>query len=129
MGRPWALISFGIGLIAASLSYLLAFTRFISYTEVIPLTIAVMGMWLLLQSLVKGLHPAVGEMSALTTAGWGLLVLAIGIVGDLSVRGYPVGVLFAGLAILLGGLTVLAAFLMWIRRPAIRRVEEEKPQG
>ncbi len=65
---------------------------------------------------MKQLSPAPGEMESIITIGWGVLILAIGIIGDLNTRGYPLAILLAAFTILLGAFAVLAALKMWKRR-------------
>jgi hypothetical protein len=113
VGRPWGLLSLGVAIIAGSLSYLSASLNIISYSEVLPSTLAITGAWLLLQSLIKKLFPEAWEVEAEITAGWGIIVSAAGLAGFLNVRGVPLNILMAGLAAVVGFLAVLAALRTW----------------
>ncbi len=112
MGRPWSLVTAGAVMAGVGASYICAYVGYISYGEVLPMTAIVLGFSLLLEGVVKELHPTPGEMESVATLGWGILILAIGIIGDLSARGYPLTVLLAAFTILLGALAVFSALRM-----------------
>jgi len=116
MGRPWALVSTGVVMILGVFFYLLATMGLVFLAEVPMLTLSGLGLWLLAVSGVKSMEPAVGEMDASTTAGWGALILTVGALGTLSVRGYPLNILIIGFAIFLGILIIFAAVKMWPRK-------------
>jgi hypothetical protein len=77
------------------------------------LTFAGMGVWLLVMSGMKILEPIGEEIQAPIIAGWGVILLMLGLVGTLSVRGYSLGVLMAGFGMVLGLLIVYAASRTW----------------
>jgi hypothetical protein len=120
MGRPWALISAGVVVILGALFYLLSIMGLSSLAEVPMLTLSGLGVWLLVVSGMKSMEPTKDEVEASMTAGGGALILTIGVVGALSVRGYPLGILIAGFGIVLGFLIVFAALRVWPRRAAVQ---------
>ena len=102
-----------------------AYLGYSAYSEVLPVAAIIVGVWLLLEGAVKQASPAPGEMECILTLGWGVLILAIGIIGDLNARGYPLAILLAAFAILLGALAVLAALRMWTRRtPRTEKIKQ-----
>jgi len=125
MGRPWGLMTAGVAIIGGGIAYVSAFFGYSAYSEVLPVAAIIVGAWLLLEGAVKQTTPAPGEMESILTVGWGVLILAIGIIGDLNVRGYPLAILLAAFAILLGVLAVLAALRMWERRtPRAEKIKQ-----
>ncbi len=84
------------------------------------LAIAGLGVFLLAVASIKNQEPIAGEMEASITAGWGTLLLAIGAVGDLSVRGFPISILLIILALVFGILMIFAALRMWPKRAAVQ---------
>jgi hypothetical protein len=88
----------------------------LALVEVPMLTIAGLGVFLLAVAGIKNQGPIAGEMEASITAGWGILLLAIGAVGDLSVRGFPISILLIILALVFGLLMIIAAMRMWPKR-------------
>jgi hypothetical protein len=119
MGRPWGLVSAGVVVVLSALFYLLSIIGLISLAEVPMLALAGLGVWLLVVSGMKSMEPAAGELEASITAGWGALVLTLGVVGALSARGYPLGALIAGFGIVLGFLIIYAALRMWPRKATV----------
>jgi hypothetical protein len=125
MGRPWSLMTAGVAIIGGGVSYMSAYVGYIAYSEVLPVVAIIVGVWLLLEGAVKQISPAPVEMESILTLGWGVLILAIGTVGDLNTRGYPLAILLAAFVILLGALAVLAAMRMWTRRtPQIEKIKQ-----
>jgi len=102
--------------VLGALFYLLSIMGLISLAEVPMLALAGLGVWLLVVSGMKSMEPVAGELEASITAGWGALVLTLGVVGALSARGYPLGALIAGFGIILGFLIIYAALRMWPRK-------------
>ena len=115
-GRPWGLVSAGVAVTMVAFFYLLNVTGLVSLAEVPMLTFAGIGVWLLVISGMKILEPVSDEIQAPITAGWGAILFMLGLVGTLSVRGYPLGVLMAGFGIVLGLLIVYAAFRTWPKK-------------
>ena len=106
----------GVVIIGSGVSYIAAYLGYTSFSEVLPLAAVILGVGLILEGAVKQLIPAPGEMESMITIGWGVLILAIGIIGVLKTRGFPLPILLAAFAILLGALAVLAALKMWTRK-------------
>lgn len=84
------------------------------------LTIAGLGGWFLVVAGLKNMEPIVGEMEASITAGWGILLLAIGVVGDLSVRGFPSSMLLVIFGIIFGILMIFAALRVWPKKSTVQ---------
>ena len=120
MGRPWSVVLGGVSIILAALFYLMVLAGALVLEEVPMLAIAGLGVFLLAIAGIKNLEPIAGEMEASITAGWGILLLAIGAVGDLGVRGFPMSILLIILALVFGLLMIFAALRMWPRREAAR---------
>ncbi|MCJ7610561.1 hypothetical protein MUP00_13020 [Candidatus Bathyarchaeota archaeon] len=120
-GRPWGLVSVGVAVIMVAFFYLLNVTGLVSLAEVPMLTFAGMGVWLLVMSGMKILEPIGEEIQAPIIAGWGVILLMLGLVGTLSVRGYSLGVLMAGFGMVLGLLIVYAASRTWPRSSNLAR--------
>ena len=116
MGRPWGLMTAGIVIIGGGVSYISAYLGHTAFSEVLPIAAVILGVGLILEGAVKQLSPALGEMESIITIGWGVLILTIGIIGDLNTRGYPLAILLAAFVILFGAFAVLAALKMWTRR-------------
>jgi len=120
-GRPWGLVSAGVAVIMVAFFYLLNVIGLVSLAEVPMLTFAGIGISLLVISGMKTLEPVSKEVQAPITAGWGAILFMLGLVGTLSVRGYPLGVLMAGFGIVLGLLIVYSAFRTWPKRTGLAR--------
>ncbi|MCJ7631728.1 hypothetical protein MUP77_04930 [Candidatus Bathyarchaeota archaeon] len=120
MGRPWSMVSGGVSIILVALFYLMASVGVLALMEVPMLAIAGLGVFLLAVASIKNQEPIAGEMEASITAGWGTLLLAIGAVGDLSVRGLPISILLIILALVFGILMIFAALRMWPKRAAVQ---------
>ena len=116
MGRPWGLMTAGIVIIGGGVSYISAYFGYTSFSEVLPIAAIILGAGLILEGAMKQLSPVPGEMESTNTVGWGIFILAIGIIGGLNTRGYPLAILLAAFVILLGALAVLAALKMWTRK-------------
>ena len=126
MGRPWGLVSAGVAVVLSALFYLLNIMGLISFAEVPMLTIAGLGIWLLVVSGMKNMEPVAGEMEVSITAGWGALILMLGVVGTFSARGYPLGVPLVGFGIVLGFLIIFAALRMWPKKVAAQVKADSK---
>jgi len=125
LGRPWGLMTAGVVIIGGGLSYISAILGYIAFSEVLPIAAVILGVGLILEGAIKQLIPAPGEMESIITIGWGVLVLAIGVIGDLNTRGYPLPILLGAFVILIGALAVLAAMKMWTRRaPQTEKVRQ-----
>ena len=120
MGRPWGLVSAGVSVVLCALFYLFANMGIVYLAEVPMLTLAGLGLWLLVMSGLKSLEPVSEEVEASMTAGWGAVILSLGLVGTLSVRGYPLGFLIVGFGLVLGALIIFAALRMWPKRATAR---------
>jgi hypothetical protein len=118
MGRPWSLVSAGVVVVLSALFYLLSIVGLISLAEVPMLALSGLGVWLLVVSGMKRMEPVAGELEASMTAGWGALILTLGVVGALSARGCPLGVLIVGFGIVLGFLIIFAGLRMWPKKAA-----------
>jgi hypothetical protein len=120
-GRPWGLVLAGVAVIMVAFFYLLNVIGLLSLAEVPMLTFAGIGVWLLVTSGMKILEPVSEEVQAPVAAGWGVILLMLGLVGTLGVRGYPLGLLMAGFGIVLGLLIVYSAFRTWPKRTTLAR--------
>jgi len=105
--------------VLGALFYFLNIMGLVSLAEVPTLALAGLGVWLLVASGLKSMEPAVGEMEASLTAGWGVLILVLGIIGTLGARGYPLGVLLVLLGIVVGVIIIFAASRMWPKRAVV----------
>lgn len=108
-------------MIMVAFFYLLNVIGLLSLAEVPMLTFAGIGVWLLVTSGMKILEPVSEEVQAPVAAGWGVILLMLGLVGTLGVRGYPLGLLMAGFGIVLGLLIVYSAFRTWPKRTTLAR--------
>ncbi|MEM2094106.1 MAG: hypothetical protein QXI32_02265, partial [Candidatus Bathyarchaeia archaeon] len=83
------------------------------------------GIWLIIEGIVKALRPLRGEMESAATIGWGVLITGIGVVGYLNVRGYPLPVLLAAYAFIIGALAIVSALKMSKgKTPATEKVKQ-----
>ncbi len=119
LGRPWGLMTAGIVIIGGGVSYVSAYLGYIAFEEVLPIAAVILGVGLILAGVLKQFSPMPGEMESIVTIGWGVLILAIGVIGDLNVRGYPFAILLAVFVVLLGILAVFAALRMWTRKASL----------
>ncbi|MEM2922156.1 MAG: hypothetical protein QXF26_07555 [Candidatus Bathyarchaeia archaeon] len=126
MGRPWGLMTAGIVLASCGLLYITAYLGYIRYSEAPSICAIVLGVWLVIEGIVKALRPIRGEMESAATVGWGVLIAGIGVVGDLNVRGYPLTVLLAAYACLIGVLAIIAALRMSKEKnPATEKIKQQ----
>jgi small-conductance mechanosensitive channel len=109
-----------------ALFYLLAIFGSIGITEVPMLTLAGLGICLLVVAGLKNMQPIVGEMEASITAGWGALLLVIGVLGDLSARGFSSSILLVFFGVLFGVLMIFAALRMWPKKTIIQKAVSGK---
>jgi hypothetical protein len=128
MGRPWALLTAGIAIVGVGLSYLFSYIGFSNDGEILPLAAVILGIWLLIQGAVKRILPVLEETDGNITAGWGIMILALGLVGDLAARGYPLPILLVGFTILVGALVILPALTIWLRTRPSERSERQAKQ-
>ena len=110
--RPWALISFGVLVIVCALSYYIYLIELISFSEVIPITITLTGVWTLGLALIRAINTSPYEMSAFGTASWGILISTVGATWLLIVRGFPLTLLVVS-AVIVGILVVVTGLREW----------------
>lgn len=105
--RPWALISIGVVIIIYALSYYAHLAQLLAAVEVLPIAIALAGVWVLLLATIRAFSPSTYSMSPFSTAAWGILILALGALWFLNVRGYPAENMIVVSGILIGLLIVM----------------------
>ena len=105
--RPWALISLGVLIILCAVSYYAHLARLIAAAEVLPAAITLAGVWVLLLATIRAVSPSTYSMSPFSTAAWGILILTLGALWFLSVRGFPVENMVVVFGLLIGLLIVV----------------------
>jgi hypothetical protein len=105
--RPWALISLGVVVILCALSYSAYLARLLAAGEVLPAAITLAGVWVLLLAAIRAVSPSTYSMSPFSTAAWGILILALGAIWFLNVRGFPTENMIVVFGILIGLLIVV----------------------
>jgi hypothetical protein len=105
--RPWALISIGVLVILCAVSYYAHLAQLLAAGEVLPAAISLAGIWVLLLAGIRAVSPSTYAMSPFGTAAWGILILTLGSLWFLSVRGFPMENMVVVAGLMLGLLIVV----------------------
>lgn len=105
--RPWALVSIGVLVILCAVSYYAYLAGLLAAGEVLPAAVTLAGVWALLLAAIRAFSPSTYSMGPFGTAAWGILILTLGALWFLSVRGFPMENMVVVAGLLIGLLIVV----------------------
>jgi len=111
--KPYGLLSAGVIAILIGIILLLSIINIISLVEVPSLILLVSGIWGVFIAVLRGKTPGPYEMSAFSTASWGILLASIGALWFLTFRGVTIDFIAVLFFIIIGLLLLLAALRAW----------------
>lgn len=101
-------LSIGVFIIVFALSIAAYAANFITFIEVVPLVLALFGVWIMVLAGISASKPQKYARSAFSTFSGGTLIMAVGVAWLLASEGYNIWYLLSALLLILGLLAVVA---------------------
>lgn len=116
MGRTLDIITIGVAILAFGLSLVVALFGFIGIWEFFPMSLTIFSLWIIATAGIKAVSKTSPyERQPFSTAGLGLVLLAIGAAWWMGARGIELPYVVLTLILIIGVLVVVAGVREWTK--------------
>jgi hypothetical protein len=117
VARTFDIITLGVAILALGLSVVVLLLNFISIWELVPMFLTIIGSWIIATAGIKAMSKiSPYERQPFSTAGLGLVVLAIGASWWLYARGVDLVYVILTLTLIIGILVIVAGAREWTKK-------------
>ena len=117
MGKTLDIITIGVAILAFGLSVVVLLLEFITIWELVPMFLTIFSIWMIATAGIKAVSKTSPyERQPFSTAGLGLVLLAVGASLWLSTRGVPLPYAVLTLTLVIGVLVIVAGVREWTKR-------------
>lgn len=117
MGKTLDIITIGVAILAFGLSVVVLLLEFITIWELVPMFLTIVSIWIIATAGIKAVYKSSPyERQPFSTAGLGLVLLAIGASWWLYARGIELAYVVLTLTLVIGVLVIVAGVREWTKR-------------
>lgn len=117
MGRTLDIITIGVAILAFGLSVVVLLFEFIAIWELVPMFLTILSIWIISTAGIKAVSKTSPyERQPFSTAGLGLVLLALGASWWMYARGINLVYVVLTLTLVIGVLIIVAGVREWTKR-------------
>ncbi len=117
MGKTLDIITIGVAILALGLSVVVLLFGVITVWELVPMVLTIISLWIMATAGIKAVSKTSQyERQPFSTAGFGLVLLAIGASWWLFTRGIEPAYVVLTLTLIIGLLVIVAGIREWTKR-------------